>query len=105
MNIQDYRKKIDTIDDELIRLFEERMDVAAAIAAYKKANAMPVKDPAREKEKILGVLEKTREDLKEYTPLLFQMLFEMSRSYQSRLNGEGTELTGQIRRPSKRRLL
>ena len=79
MNIQDYRKKIDEIDDTLLRLFEERMEVAAAIADYKKANSMPVRDPAREKEKILDVLGKTRDDLKEYTPLLFQVLFEMSK--------------------------
>lgn len=97
MNIQDYRKKIDEIDDTLVRLFEERMEVAAAIADYKKANSMPVRDPAREKEKILDVLGKTKDDLKEYTPLLFQVLFEMSRSYQARLNGEGTELTEQIK--------
>ena len=96
MNIQDYRVKIDEIDEKLIRLFEERMDVAAAIAEFKKANAMPVRDPAREKEKILSVLEQTRDDLKEYTPLLYQVLFEMSRSYQTRLNGAETELTKRI---------
>ncbi len=97
MNIQDYRKKIDEIDDNLIKLFEDRMEVAAAIAEYKKANGLPVRDSAREKEKLLDVLEKTKDDLKEYTPLLYQVLFEMSRSYQARLNGEGTELTEQIK--------
>ena len=36
MELSDYRNQIDHIDKELIRLFAERMDVAAGIAAYKK---------------------------------------------------------------------
>ena len=36
MSLQDYRKEIDAIDDELVRLFGQRMEVAAKIADYKK---------------------------------------------------------------------
>ena len=41
MDLQDYRKEIDAIDDELVRLFGQRMDVAAKIADYKKNRACP----------------------------------------------------------------
>ena len=37
MDIQDMRKEIDAIDDQLVQLFKQRMDVAAQIADYKKA--------------------------------------------------------------------
>ena len=36
MDINELRGQIDTIDDELVKLFAKRMDVAAQIAEYKK---------------------------------------------------------------------
>ena len=44
------RAEIDRIDAELARLFEARMAAAAEIAAYKQANGLPIRDPAREAE-------------------------------------------------------
>lgn len=60
MELSDYRNQIDHIDKELIRLFAERMDVAAEIAAYKKEHGLAVLDPARERAKLLDVAEQTR---------------------------------------------
>ena len=34
--LDDYRKEIDSIDKELIALFERRMDVAKKVGEYKK---------------------------------------------------------------------
>ncbi|MCQ2427348.1 MAG: chorismate mutase [Clostridia bacterium] len=87
MNISDYREKIDGIDAELLRLFEERMVVASQIAEYKKANGLPVLDADRERAKILDIIDKSPESVREYSPILFSFLFELSRSYQNRLNG------------------
>ena len=61
MELSDYRNQIDHIDKELIRLFAERMDVAAEIAAYKKEHGLAVLDPARERAKLLDVAEQTPE--------------------------------------------
>ena len=36
MDIQDLRNEIDTIDDQLVKLFAQRMDVASRIADFKK---------------------------------------------------------------------
>ncbi|MFY9213341.1 MAG: chorismate mutase [Tissierellaceae bacterium] len=47
-----YRDKIDKIDAELVALFEERMEIVLKIAAYKKANKLPVYNASREKEVI-----------------------------------------------------
>jgi len=89
MNISEYRDKIDSIDAELLRLFEERMDVACEIANYKKANGLPVMDADRERAKILDILDKSPEKIRDFTPVLFSFLFELSRSYQNRINGVG----------------
>ena len=47
MDMNEYRKQIDEIDTQLTELFQKRMDTAAKIAEYKKANGMPIFDPAR----------------------------------------------------------
>lgn len=96
MELGEYRTKIDAIDEQLLRLFAERMDVAAGIAAYKKEHGLPVLDPSRERVKLLDVAEKTPAALQEYAVSLYSLLFELSRSYQNRLLGETTELTRAI---------
>ncbi|MBE6091285.1 MAG: prephenate dehydratase [Clostridium beijerinckii] len=50
--IDDYRNKIDEIDKEITRLFEERMDVVITVGEYKKQNNLPVFNKAREDEVI-----------------------------------------------------
>ena len=44
MDITELRGKIDACDDEIIRLFKERMETAEKIASYKAENDLPVFD-------------------------------------------------------------
>ena len=90
------REQMDKIDDQLIRLFTERMETAARIAEYKKEHGIPVLDKKRESEKLRQVMDKVPEDLKEYAAQLYSMLFEFSRSYQTRLIGGDDALTKRI---------
>jgi len=46
--IAEHRKRIDLIDDELIRLLRERLDAAREIGRIKRKNNLPVVDPGRE---------------------------------------------------------
>ncbi|MCR4741167.1 MAG: chorismate mutase [Lachnospiraceae bacterium] len=46
------RKKINQIDEQMAKLFEERMLLSMEIADYKKEHALPIKDPEREEEMI-----------------------------------------------------
>ena len=85
MDIQELRGQIDQIDDRLVQLFSQRMDIAAQIAAYKKENNMPIFVPSREREKLLDVAQKAGPEMANYTRVLYSMLFELSRSYQSKL--------------------
>ena len=96
MDLNAYRKRIDEIDDELVRLFAERMETAAGIAAFKKENDLPVLDTRREREKLQQIAEKTPEELEDYAVRLYSLLFELSRSYQKRLLGTQSELGAQI---------
>ena len=94
----EYRKNMDEIDRKLVELFAERMKTASEIAAFKKENGLPVLDPIRERQKLAEVTEQTPEEIREYTPLLYSLLFELSRSYQNRIIGLDTGLTDKIRK-------
>lgn len=49
MDIDDIRTRIDELDDELLRIFNERAGLALKIGHIKKKRGLPVFDPVREK--------------------------------------------------------
>ena len=96
MDLNELRNQIDNIDDQLVKLFSERMSIAAQVADYKKANNMPIYVPARERAILKDVAEKAGPEMANYTRVLYSMLFELSRSYQSKRNTELTPLYQRI---------
>jgi chorismate mutase-like protein len=48
MDIYDWRKKIDEMDDEIVRLISQRAEAAKAIGALKRETLAPVYEPDRE---------------------------------------------------------
>ncbi|WP_305046164.1 chorismate mutase [Geoalkalibacter sp.] len=49
MDISDIRKQIDHLDDELLKIFNQRAQLALEIGHHKKKLGLPVYDPEREK--------------------------------------------------------
>jgi len=92
MELKDIRGQIDSIDDQLVTLFVKRMELSAQVADYKKANNMPIHVPAREREILKDVAEKAGPEMANYTRVLYSMLFELSKSYQSKRNTDTTPL-------------
>jgi len=88
VDLQDYRAEIDKVDDELLRLFIERMAISSKIAHYKKEHKLPALDPTREREKLYAISEKAGK-MRTYSHALYSLLFELSRVHQgSSLNGD-----------------
>ena len=83
LDLQECRRKIDKIDEEILRLFQKRMEICEDVAAYKIKTGKKVLDPEREKQKI-EVL-KGRAD-SEFNALgvqeLFQQIMAISRKRQ-----------------------
>ena len=96
MELKNLRNEIDKIDDELVKLFCQRMELSAQIADYKKQNRLPIYVPARERAKMQDVAEKAGPDMANYTRVLYSMLFELSRSYQAKLSDTQPPLYQQI---------
>ena len=97
MELSDYRKQIDEIDDQITELFQQRMDAAAGIARVKRENNLPVYDPAREREKLGEVSAHVRDDLAQDVRTLYATLFELSRAHQRDLNRTESQLGAAVR--------
>ena len=95
-NLQDLRAPIDAVDDEILRLFQERMNISSGIAEYKKANNLPVMDLKRERDKLSDLIEKSNGEFKSYTSVLYSLLFELSRSYQDRILYPSSDLKEKV---------
>lgn len=96
MNLEELRQEIDNIDNQLINLFQERMDVAAKIGEYKKENNLPVLNVQREREVLNEVSNKAKKDMKSYLRVLYSLLFELSRSYQEKKFEKKSDVYKQI---------
>ena len=96
MDLSDIRKEIDGIDAQLVELFCRRMGLSAEVATYKRAHNLPILVPARERQILKDVAERSGDELGNYTRVLYSMIFELSRSYQNKLNNGETELNRRI---------
>lgn len=98
MNLEELRAEIDTIDDNLLQDFAQRMNVVGQIGLEKKSEGLPTLDPAREREKLADIVAKLPPEMEQYGYTLWSMLFEISRSYQSSLNPQPSALRKDIER-------
>ncbi|WP_411682073.1 chorismate mutase [Clostridium thailandense] len=80
------RKKIDIIDEEIVRLFEERMDIVQRVAEYKKKNSMEILNSKRESEVIETQLNNLRnKSIKKETEEFLKYIMYISRNLQSKI--------------------
>jgi len=96
MDIQELRKQINEIDEQLVKAFDARMKVALEIGKYKKEHGLPVFDPTRERAVLDKQTAAVDENMATYVKLLYNTLFDLSRSYQQRYMTQGSELTNHI---------
>jgi len=93
LDLSDYRNKIDEIDKEITKLFEDRMELSEAIAEYKKANNLPILNSAREEkviEKVKGYLNNS--ELESGLEKLYRCIMEISRSCQEKKMSQNEQL-------------
>jgi chorismate mutase/prephenate dehydratase len=96
MSLDDYRAKIDEIDNEIIKKIDERMRVAEKIAEYKKAEGRRIVDPVREQELLQSVIERSEDDMAYYNRMLFSSIMEMSADHQRKVTGLESHLVNRI---------
>lgn len=89
MDLTDVRGKIDDIDNRILALFQERMDLAANVAASKIETGKAVFDPAREREKLAAIASSAPEHLRNQSVALFSLLMSMNKAEQLKIINEG----------------
>lgn len=92
MDLEEVRKEIDEIDEELLALFLRRMELAKAAMQKKKQSGKPILDKGRERE-ILNKVSRNSGELAVYSRRLFKELMSLSRSYQGTASQEETQLS------------
>ncbi len=84
--LDNVRKKINLIDQEMAKLFEERMNSAKEVAEYKIKYAMPIYDASREAEVINNNSKYIEDDvIREYYVSFMKQTMDISKRYQARL--------------------
>ena len=83
MDLDIIRQEIDQIDDQIVKLLEERMHLVEGVVAYKKASGKPILDTKREE----AIFEKVRSHVsnKKYEETIvatFSDILKRSRDYQ-----------------------
>lgn len=93
--LEQYRREIDRIDGELVKLFLERMAVTGQVGEYKQRQGIPVLDAAREKQVIAAKTALTEDPARKADIAhLYESIMAISRRQQRHLVKEGTEDPG-----------
>ena len=83
MDLLECRREIDNIDEELVKLFEKRMNIAINVAKYKIENNMTIFNEVREIEVIKkNVARLSNKKYSKLTESFFNNLMTLSRSLQ-----------------------
>ncbi len=85
-DLQELRAEIDVVDLQLVKLLEQRMDIARKIGAYKAEHGLSVFDPKRENEKISSMRAKAENpENGDAVEKLFHALMDASKDAQTRI--------------------
>ena len=88
-NLEEYRGQLDQIDREIVRLYEERMNISEKVAAYKIETGKTVLDRKREQEKLQAVESQIREEKNRLGAReLFEQIMSSSRKRQYQMMTE-----------------
>lgn len=98
MNLDEARQKIDSVDNEIIKLFEERMNAVCDVARYKKEKGMPIYNGQREREVVNKLIKKVPENLALYVKVLYNTLFSVSRAYQTKMIDGESQIVEKIKK-------
>ena len=88
-DLEELRKRIDEIDEEIVSLLEKRMEISEKVAEYKIANGKNVLDKEREKAKLDKVRSLTHNEFNAGAVTeLFDKILAMSRKKQYAIMAE-----------------
>ena len=97
LDLSKIREDIDALDTEITDLLKTRMEKSLEVAKYKKTHNLPVLNSARENDILLKVSEQIGEPLDRYARIVYNTIFDVSKSYQSTYLSKGSGLSSKIK--------
>jgi 4-amino-4-deoxychorismate mutase len=99
--LQPFRRRLDRLDAEIVRLLGERFDTCREVAAYKRAHAIPMMQPHRVAEVRARYLARGAEaDLPpDFTADLFELLIAATCRMEDQIIAEGAVTATRLRPP------
>lgn len=91
MGLDNVREKINSIDEQIVKLFVERMETSAEVAKAKAESNIPILDKNRENQVLAKVREMAGDNFENYANTLYNTLFDVSRSYQASILNKDSE--------------
>jgi len=89
-DIEVYRKQIDDIDQEMRKLFIQRMETVAKVAKWKSVHSYPIFDPSREAAMIKSNIDTIESpEFKKYYEEFLMSILKVSKEYQIYLLSRG----------------
>ena len=86
MEISDWRKKIDSLDRDLVKLLNERARCAVEIGRIKRLNGLPIQEPNREQEVMQQAIDANQGPLDgQAIQRVFERIVEEGKALQKRL--------------------
>ncbi len=89
MDLSEVRTNIDRIDNQLLELFCQRMDLARNVAEAKRGMKKAVFDPARERDKLSGLMSQAPDEYQPQVHSLFSLLMSMNKAEQQKVLNSG----------------
>ena len=83
MDIAEWRKAVDVLDREMVKLINQRASVAHEIGRLKREAGMPIYEPAREKAVLANVKSANKGPLDDHDLIsIFERIMDMMRKIQ-----------------------
>ena len=96
--LDDYRRELDQIDENMMKLLEARMRTVEKIADYKQSHHVPVVDAVREREILDRITRDASPDMAYYTRTMYSNIMEMSKDHQRKAVQKDTPLVKKIKK-------
>lgn len=101
MDLDKIRMQIDSIDSDILKLFEKRMDCAKEVAKFKSENNLPIFQKDREISLLNNIKEKANENYEDSAVALFSTLINISKSLQKSEIGEPSDIIQNLKKISE----
>ena len=97
MGYEELKNRLAETDREMLKLFRERMQLSAGLEKARKEENIPETRAMANRQIMNMALEEAPEEMRDYLPLIYSQILELSKSYRHDTTGGRQKLTEELR--------